>query len=154
MLYIILLIMIIIIVFIVFFYFVNRNTNIVEGEIIRIEKKMSNKHFHRSSLYDTIIIYSYIVNNKKYIGRMRDIFEMSNLFYQYIKINKNEKLFAYKKTYHVKNKKIKVRYKINNPQDSLIYGFYLKTTLCFLSIAIVASLFLGLIFCCVFFYIN
>ena len=140
MLYIIL-ILIIFMLYMFIYYIIHRNTNIVDGEIIRVDKVRNLKPgitIHKK--FDTTITYSYIVNNKKHISTMIDDFEISNLLYKYIKTKSNEKFFKDKYTCYVKKKDIKVRYKINNPQYSKINNFILKEIIYLFTIAIIFSL--------------
>lgn len=146
MLYIIL-ILIIFMLYMFIYYIIHKNTNIVDGEIIRVDKvRIFNSTVKK---FDTTITYSYIVNNKKHISTMSDDLEISNLLYKYIKTKSNEKFFKDKYTYYVKKKDIKVRYKINNPQDSKINNFILKEIIYLLIIdmifALIGIIILGLI---------
>ena len=123
------------------YYIIHKNTNIVDGEIIRVDKVRNLKlGITTHKKFDTTITYSYIVNNKKHISTMIDDFEISDLLYKYIKTKSNEKFFKDKYTYYVKNKDIKVRYKINNPQDSKINNFILKEIIYLLIIAMIFTL--------------
>ena len=137
MLYIIL-ILIIFMLYMFIYYIIHKNTNIVDGEIIRVDKvRIFNSTVKK---FDTTITYSYIVNNKKHISTMIDDFEISDLLYKYIKTKSNEKFFKDKYTYYVKKKDIKVRYKINNPQDSKINNFILKEIIYLLIIDMIFTL--------------
>ena len=137
MLYIIL-ILIIFMLYMFIYYIIHKNTNIVDGEIIRVDKvRIFNSTVKK---FDTTITYSYIVNNKKHISTMSDDLEISNLLYKYIKTKSNEKFFKDKYTYYVKKKDIKVRYKINNPQDSKINNFILKEIIYLLIIDMIFTL--------------
>ena len=140
MLYIIL-ILIIFMLYMFIYYIIHKNTNIVDGEIIRVDKVRNLKlGITTHKKFDTTITYSYIVNNKKHISTMIDDFEISDLLYKYIKTKSNEKFFKDKYTYYVKKKDIKVRYKINNPQDSKINNFILKEIIYLLIIAMIFTL--------------
>ena len=137
MLYIIL-ILIIFMLYMFIYYIIHKNTNIVDGEIIRVDKvRIFNSTVKK---FDTTITYSYIVNNKKHISTMIDDLEISNLLYKYIKTKSNEKFFKDKYIYYVKKKDIKVRYKINNPQDSKINNFILKEIIYLLIIDMIFTL--------------
>ena len=137
MLYIIL-ILIIFMLYMFIYYIIHKNTNIVDGEIIRVDKvRIFNSTVKK---FDTTITYSYIVNNKKHISTMSDDLEISNLLYKYIKTKSNEKFFKDKYIYYVKKKDIKVRYKINNPQDSKINNFILKEIIYLLIIDMIFTL--------------
>lgn len=137
MLYIIL-ILIIFMLYMFIYYIIHKNTNIVDGEIIRVDKvRIFNSTVKK---FNTTITYSYIVNNKKHISTMIDDLEISNLLYKYIKTKSNEKFFKNEYTYYVKKKDIKVRYKINNPQDSKINNFILKEIIYLLIIDMIFTL--------------
>ena len=139
--------LIIIIVFNFMLYLIHKDTSIVDGEIVRIDKVRNLKPgITTHKKFDTTITYSYIVNNKKHISTMIDDFEISNLLYKYIKTKSNEKLFKDKYTFYVKKKDIKVRYKINNPQNSKINNFILKEIIYLFIIAMFFSLIVVMFF--------
>ena len=158
MLYVVLCFLIIIILFNFGLYIIHKDTSIVDGEIIRIDTIRNSKPGIRPyTTYRTSIMYSYIVNEKKYISTMIDDFGISKFLYKYIKpksnkkifqdeyryyvkTKSNEKFFKDKYTYYVKKKDIKVRYKINNPQDSKINNFILREIIYLFIIAIIFSL--------------
>lgn len=134
------------ILFIFMFYLINRDTSIVDGEIIRIDKKRNLKpDIHPYTKYKTIITYFYFVNDKKYISTMIDDFGFSNIFYKYKKTNSNKKIMQNEYTYYVEKKNIRVCYKNNNPQDSKIKNFILKEILYLLIFSIIFGLIGGLI---------
>ena len=151
MLYIILMLIIFVlyILFIYYNYIIHGNTRIVDGVIIRVDKVRRNFVGHTNK-FKTIITYSYIVNNKKYISTMIDDFDISNLLYKYIKTESNKKFFKNEYIYYVKNKDIKVRYKINNPQDSKINNFILKEIIylfaLYILLSLIATMILGIYF--------
>lgn len=138
--------LIIIILFNFMLYLIHKDTGIVGGEIIRVDKVRNLKSgITTHKKFNTTITYSYIINNKKYISTMIDDFEISNLLYKYIKTKSNEKLFKDEFTYYVKKKDIKVQYKINNPQDSKIKNFILKEILFLITFSIAIGLVCGII---------
>ncbi len=133
--------LIIIILFNFMLYLIHKDTSIVDGEIIRINKIRNLKpDITTHKKFDTTITYSYIVNNKKYISSMIDDFEISNLLYKYIKTKSNRKFFKDEYIYYVKKKDIKVRYKIHNPQDSKINNFILREIIYLFGFAIILNL--------------
>ena len=124
-------IIIVIIIFIALFiftlYLLNKDTSVVDGKIIRVDKVRDYQHRPSGITHFKItIIYSYIVNNKKYVSSATDYFGMSNFFYKYIKTKENRKIFRDVYIYYVKKEDIKVRYKIHNPQEAVINNFILK----------------------------
>lgn len=124
------------ILFIFMFYLINRDTSIVDGEIIRIDKESSPRpNIPPYIKYKTIITYFYFVNDKKYISTITDDLGLSNIFYKYKKTNLNNKY-----TYYVEKKNIRVCYKNNNPQDSKIKNFILKEFLYLLIFSIIFGL--------------
>lgn len=138
--------LIIIILFNFMLYLIHKDTGIVGGEIIRVDKVRNLKPgITTHKKFNTTITYSYIINNKKHISTMNDDFEISNLLYKYIKTKSNEKLFKDEFTYYVKKKDIKVQYKINNPQDSKIKNFILKEILFLITFSIAIGLVCGII---------
>ena len=129
------------------FYLINKDTNIVDGEIIRIDKTRNLKpDIPPYTKFKITIMYSYIVNGKKYISTMIDDFGISNLLYKYIKTKSNKKILKDEYLYYVKKKNIKVKYKIKNPQDSKIKNFILKEFLFLITLAIAIGLVGGIIF--------
>ena len=129
------------------FYLINKDTNIVDGEIIRIDKTRNLKpDIPPYTKFKITIMYSYIVNGKKYISTMTDDFGISNLIYKYIKTKSNKKILKDEYLYYVKKKNIKVKYKIKNPQDSKIKNFILKEFLFLITLAIAIGLVGGIIF--------
>lgn len=129
------------------FYLINKDTNIVDGEIIRIDKTRNLKpDIPPYTKFKITIMYSYIVNEKKYISTMIDDFGISNLLYKYIKTKSNKKILKDEYLYYVKKKNIKVKYKIKNPQDSKIKNFILKEFLFLITLAIAIGLVGGIIF--------
>lgn len=129
------------------FYLINKDTNIVDGEIIRIDKTRNLKpDIPPYTKFKITIMYSYIVNGKKYISTMTDDFGISNLLYKYIKTKSNKKILKDEYLYYVKKKNIKVKYKIKNPQDSKIKNFILKEFLFLITLAIAIGLVGSIIF--------
>ena len=142
--------LIIIILFNFGLYIIHKDTSIVDGEIIRIDIIRNLKPGIRPyTTYRISIMYSYIVNGKKYISTMIDDFGISDFFYKYIKPKTNKKFFQDEYRYYVKKKDIKVRYKTLNPQNSKINNFILREIIYLFTLAIIFSLiavmFLGLI---------
>lgn len=140
MLYIIL-ILIIFMLYMFIYYIIHRNTNIVDGEIIRVDKVRNLKpDIHPYTKYKVNIMYSYIVNDKKYISTIIDDFGISNFLYKYKKIKLDKKTFKDNHVFYAEKKNIKVRYKINNPQDSKINNFILKEIIYLFIMAMIFSL--------------
>ena len=141
MLYVVLCFLIIIILFNFGLYIIHKDTSIVDGEIIRIDTIRNSKPGIRPyTTYRTSIMYSYIVNEKKYISTMIDDFGISKFLYKYIKPKSNKKIFQDEYRYYVKKKDIKVRYKTLNPQNSKINNFILREIIYLFIIAIIFSL--------------
>lgn len=148
-LYIVLTILVILFIIIILFcIFNNKNSNITDGEIIRIEKKLT---YGSKVYYRTTVMYSYFVNDKKYINSMADPFKLSKILFKYVKNEVNNQSSVNEYVYYVKKKKIKVRYLINNPQDSVISNFLLKQFIFLMIVAITIATAMTLILALVFF---
>ena len=113
------------------------------------EKLLELKKNYGGRYYITTIVYSYIVNNKRYINTEIDSFELSNKLYGYIKNKSNKKFLQDEYIYYVENNKIRVRYKINNPEKSKINHLFLKECIFIFTLAFGTGLsifFWGIIF--------